>query len=200
MMKGVSPVVSFVLVVAIIVTLSMSAYWWASGAAGSMAEPGKIANLESQMVALDHAVRSAAHGDVNFSVAIDIYHPTIGYQNSVLLLWEDTDVISLSFWQNAAVIGATNVTTTNTTCAFNETYFLDNQTNVVMWKESGLNRVFRGAAGEGPGFAEIALCYYDIDLRFAGGCISGTSAATTTVLIKKVGVSAGKPVVEIDFC
>lgn len=200
MMKGVSPTVSFVLVVAIIVTLTMSAYWWASSASGQMAEPGRVANLESQMVSLDSAVRAVAHGDINFSESVDVYHPLMGYESSTLSVIPDTDKVTLVFRQNVDIIGASSNLSVDNVCEYGEGFVLDNDTGIALWKGPGINRVFKGAQAQGPGVAEIALCYYDIDLVWAGNCMTATTQSMTTVVLKKTGVSGGIPVVEIDLC
>ena len=70
----------------------MGAYFWASAEVIKLGEAGKVASFRNQMIGLDYAIRSAAHGDVNFQSSYQVYHP-----DAVLLLWEGNETISLTF-------------------------------------------------------------------------------------------------------
>jgi FlaG/FlaF family flagellin (archaellin) len=101
-MRGVSPVVSFVLIVAIVITTTMAAYIWASDAVKSMNEPGRIKSLINQFIALDQALKQTAHGDINFTNLFELYYP-----EGFLELRPGTDSLNYIFVQQARVLGYT---------------------------------------------------------------------------------------------
>src|SRR3989338_1125996 len=110
--KGVEPVVSFVLIVAIILVFSLAAYLWMSDALGSLNEPGRVSSYVGQMIALDDVITGAAHGDVNFTTTFRVHHP-----NAFLELNENQGSLALTFSQQSQAIGFSNVTPANAACS-----------------------------------------------------------------------------------
>ncbi len=194
-MKGVSPVVSYVLILAIVLSATMAAYMWAFPMSRELGELGRVNALKNQMIGLDYVIRATAHGDVNFTNEYEMH-----LQDATIRLDEDKDVIYLSFTQNTGVLGRASQNG-STTCNSTSNFLYDPLTLVPMFKESNYSRLFQGAAGNTAGPAEFALCYYDVDLQWEGHCIRGKTGTGTTILVKvkKTGFNT-KPVVSIDVC
>jgi hypothetical protein len=197
MRKGVSEVVSFVLILAIMITATMSAYVWVSANISSLNEPGRIKNLANQMLSLDYAIKSAAHGDINFTNKFELYYPD-GYFE----LRNTTSSINSSLMpvliirQASLVLGYTNVSASG--CGQNYSY--DAATHTTLYKYTTSDNVYVGAQGEGPGQAEIGICYTNINITFGGTCIRGKTGPFATINIKKGGVSGTMPMVSLDVC
>ena len=195
MEKGISPVVSYVMVIAIVLTTTMAAYMWAVPLSKEMGEKGRVTNLQSQMVGLDYVIRTTAHGDINFQNRYEMYFP-----NCFLYLNDGNDSIELRLKQESAVFG-TNGTkvTVRTDCNETSEYLLDNETGIIMYKIENNSHVFRGAVGFAAGDAEIAICYPNIDLQFNNQCNKGKGGPFATIITKKIGYTT-KPVVEVEIC
>jgi len=198
MRRGVSEVMSFILVVAIMVTATMAAYVWASTSIGSLNEPGRVKNLVNQMISLDGTIKSIAHGDVNFTTKFELYYP-----DSYFELRNTTSSLTGNFMpaiiirQNAMVLGYTNASIT-TGCG--ENYSYDPLARTTLYRYNTIDNVYVGAQGNGPGQAEIAICYTNINITFGGSCLRGKSGPFATLNIKKEGVTGSTPSVSIDVC
>jgi len=197
MRKGVSPTVSFVLTVATIIVLSSGAYIWANDVTKSMDDPGRVNSYYNQMKSLDFLIRETAHGDINFTSRFEFYYPTSDFMNPFLYVIPDSDSLALRFYQNAQVIGYSN-TSANETCEGD--FVRDNSSRITMYRETPNDRVYKGSSGPGAGLAEVMVCYPNIDLVNGQQCASGGSGPTSTVVIRKTGVSSGRPVISIDIC
>ncbi|NYZ80172.1 hypothetical protein H0N95_02890, partial [Candidatus Micrarchaeota archaeon] len=160
-MKGVSQIISYVMIVTIVLTSTMIAYAWALPLSEQLGERGKVNNFKNQMIGLDYVIRSAAHGDVNFTNEYEMQ-----MQDAALLLNEENDVVYLVFQQRSAILGKTDETGTVDCDAATE-YLLDNSTRLNLFRDSNFTRVFGGSGG-GPGVAEFAVCYYDVNLSWGG--------------------------------
>lgn len=203
MMRGVSPIVSYVLVIAIVLTSTLIAYTWALPLTEQLGEKGKVNSYKNQMIGLDYAIRASAHGDINFKNEYEIY-----MQDASILLDDDNDVVYLKFRQSAIVLGEPSISgyayctrPSNVTGDQSGQFLTDPLTNLNLYRESDSTRVFQGSTGQN-GLAEFAICYYDIDLVWKGSCIRGTSSSTSLITIEKTGVNATtlKPIVAIDIC
>ena len=193
MKKGVSPAVSFSLTLSIVVITAMGAYFWASGEVVKLGEAGKVASFRNQMIGLDYAIRSTAHGDINFLNSYQLHHP-----DATLLLWEGNNTISLTFIQGAKILGAAS-SQGFVTCGIGTEFLYDNSTRISMYRISNMTRVYEGSRG-GAGMAEFKICYYDIDLRFGNKCSKGGSGPDSLILIKKANVTNSIPVVTVEIC
>ena len=191
-MRGVSPIISYVLVVSIVLTSSVIAYAWALPLSEQLGERGRITNYKNQMIGLDYSIRSAAHGDVNFVNEYELH-----LQDATILLDDSNNVIRLVFNQKSTVLGAPETEGTVSCDAATE-FLKDTETGVSMYRESNVSRVFQGSAG-GPGVAVIAICYNNINLTWGETCSMGRSGDRALVRIKKTGFDS-KPVVSIDVC
>lgn len=197
MRKGVSEVVSFVLVVAIMIIATMSAFVWANNSIGSLNEPGRIKNLVNQMIALDGTVKSVAHGDINFTSKFELYYPDGYFELRNMTGAISADLMpALTIKQNSMILGYTNVSAIR--CGDNYSY--DSLTHTTLFRYSAGSNVFVGAQGNGPGQAEIALCYTNINITFGGLCMRGKTGPFATLNIRKEGMVGAVPRVAIDVC
>lgn len=103
-MRGVSPVISFVLVVFIVIVSTIAAYLWASDVVKTMNEPGRVKNYVNQFVALDQALKQTARGDYNFTNQFELYHPD---SDAFVQVRDDVSAITFIFNQYAQIIGYT---------------------------------------------------------------------------------------------
>ena len=196
MRKGISPTVSFVLIVAIILIATVVSYFWAAPIVSGLGEPGRINNLKNQMVSLDYMIRATAHGETNYTNIYEMYLP-----NAYIELNPENDTLALTFIQKALVIGRRD-DTANMDCAYDAETFYDNNTGISLSRELNLSRVYSGSKGEG-GETEVLICYTDIDLKFEGSCSRvATGAPRVVAYIKKEGMNAStsKPLVSVTFC
>ena len=195
MNRGISPVISYVMVIAIVLASTMAAYMWALPLSKEMGEKGRITNLKSQMIGLDYVIRSTVHGDINFQNQYEMYFP-----DCFLYLDEGNNSIKLVFTQNTGVFGTNgSEVSVNVSCNASADHLLDNATRIIMFREHNTTHVFRGAIGPYAGTAEIAICYPDVDLQFGNKCSKGKNGPFSTILIRKTGFTT-KPVIEIDIC
>lgn len=193
MKKGVSPTIGFVLVVTIVLVTALAAYFWSLGEIDRLGEVGRVTTFKNQMIGLDYAIRSVAHGDINFQNSYELNIP-----DASLVLKSNVDSLVLDFFQNAPVLGKA-AENGNETCNSTSDYVYDNFTLISTYRESNTSRVFEGAKGAGKGEAEFIICYYNIDLQFGGKCSEGKGGPRALVMIKKVNYTT-KPVVNIDIC
>ncbi|MFH0986983.1 MAG: hypothetical protein V1911_02935 [Candidatus Micrarchaeota archaeon] len=99
--RGVSPVVAYVMMIAIVVTTTMAAYWWLQPLSKELGAAGQITNLRNQMLGLDSAIKSVAHGDVNFVSYYDMDLP-----DAYIKIKDTTDSVTLQFQQRQGIIGS----------------------------------------------------------------------------------------------
>jgi len=198
MRKGVSEVVSFVLVTAIMITATMAAYVWASNSISTLNEPGRIKNLANQMISLDSVVRSVAHGDINFTNKFDLYYPDSYFElrNTTANL-NGSLMPVLVITQKSQVLG---YTTAYTTPGCNTNYSYDALTHTTMYRYTTVDNVYVGGQANGPGQAEISICYTGINISYTGNCVRGRSGPFATINIKKEGITGSMPRVSIDIC
>ncbi|MEM0372795.1 MAG: hypothetical protein QXO69_03100, partial [archaeon] len=91
-MRGVSEIISYVTIVSIVLVSTMIAYAWALPLSEQLGEKGKVNNYKNQMIGLDYAIRSAAHGDVNFTNEYEMQ-----LQDAAIIINESSDVVYLVF-------------------------------------------------------------------------------------------------------
>jgi hypothetical protein len=197
MQKGISEVVSFVLVLAIMVTSTMAAYVWANSSIPALNEPGRVKNLANQMLALDSAIKSVAHGDINFTTKFELYYPDAYFEMRNTTGAIDSNLMAaLIFRQNAVILGYTNVVVSGCT----DSYVNDAATRTTMYRYTTMDNVYVGAQANGPGQAEISICYTSINLTSHGGCQRGRTGPYAILNIQKEGVSGSMPQVSITVC
>ena len=195
MKKGISPVISYVLVITIVLTTTIAAYMWALPLSKELGEKGRISNIQNQMIGLDYVIKTTAHGDIGFQNRYEMYIPECD-----LLLDEGNDSIKLVLTQKNGILGTnTSKVEIRTNCNSTSKWLLDNETGVVMYRLENEKNLFRGAIGPAAGTAEIALCYSNIDLQYGGECNKGKGGPYATIIVKKTGYN-GKPVVDVDIC
>jgi len=199
MRKGVSEVVSFVLVLAIMVTATMAAYIWASASIPTLNEPGRIKNLVNQMISLDSAIKSTAHGDTNFTTKFELYYPDCYFELRNMTTNLSSNLMPvLMLNQRSVVLGYTGSIATTTGCDVNYSY--DASTHIKMYRYTTIDNVYVGAQANGPGQAEISICYTTINITAGSNCMRGKAGPYANLNIKKVGVMGTTPIVSIDVC
>ncbi len=201
MQRGISPTVSFVLSVAIIIIFTAATYYWATGTVKEFGEQGRVRSYYNQMVSLERIIKQVAAGDENFTTMFVFYHPQYEYVNPYLSLDEENDRITLVFNQYAAVIGYPGDSArvqANESCGYD--YLLDNVTGIVMYRLNEYETTYQGAAGPGTSQTEVAACFPDIDLVWGDQCGKGKVGPETVIIIRKENVTNGRPVVSVSMC
>ncbi len=197
MQKGVSPTVSFVLSIALLVIFTIATYTWASASIEGLGEEGRIKGYYNQMATLENIMKETARGDENFTSRVYFYHPTHNYVSPYLLVDPDHDRITLTLTQEATVIGKANGSA-NESCGYD--YLLDNTTGITMYRVNEYQTLYQGAAGPGPGEIEFSVCLPNVDIVWGGNCAKGKTGPSTTIVLRKVNITAGKPVLSVDLC
>ncbi len=99
MKKGVSPVISYVMIVAIVMMTASAAYMWAYPHMQKLGESAKSKSLSNQVRSLDYAVRQAAHGGVGFLNSLELYT-----ESGTIRLDKDKNLITFTFQQGVEAI------------------------------------------------------------------------------------------------
>ncbi|MEM4221825.1 MAG: hypothetical protein QW097_00120 [archaeon] len=193
-MHGISEVISYVLVIAIIVTLTMTAYYWAVPSVIGLGEGAKVQTLWNQMKALDSFIQETAHGDIGFKQTFHFQMP----KDSFIKIDENLSGILFFFRQESGIVGFVNITGGNCSNESEDIIF-EPMFKLNLAREDNFSRVFKGSSGPGPGIVEFLICYPDIEIKWSGGCSSVSSSPTTLINAKKVNYST-KPVVELEVC
>ena len=196
MRKGISPAVSYVLLLALIVIMSAGAYIWGDYEVRRLQDTPIAHNMESQMVSIDELVQAAAHGDVNFTATMNLY-----YTKGVV-------EVSNGWVKYTAELNARayeKVGGGNDSCdrdVHPGTYMLDDPATGVTMTKMQYTNVFRGGTEyEQRQLVEIVACFPDIEIGQAASCI-GKSGPRAQLTARKTGFNAGtgKPVVEVSVC
>lgn len=196
MKRGVSPTVSFTLILAIIITTALAAYFWSLTEIDKLGEQGRVNSFRSQMIGLDYALRSTAHGDINFQNTFEL---TI--TDATLFISPGNDTISLTFTQNSGVLGKAAITSAESNCSNSSVNFIyDSSSDISLYRSSNNTRVFEGAKGGGKSDAEFMICYYNVDIKWGGSCSAGRGGPRALVLMKKINITNNKPVINVDIC
>lgn len=98
--KGITPVISYVLLVGIVVITTSAAYFWAYPHIDRLGEGPKAQNMVNQMESLDYAMRQTIHGEIGFRNSFNLHIP-----EGSIRLEEDNDKIIFNFQQGTAVVG-----------------------------------------------------------------------------------------------
>ncbi len=193
--KGISPVVSYVLIVAIVVIISIGSYIWADYTQRQFKDKLVVKDMESQMVGLDTLVREVAHGDTNYTLTHTIY-----YQSGTMDVVAGNDWIRYITQTKSEIYKSISQTPdANDSCTSDSVTILDSQTQIKMNKIPFTN-VYRGSSGNELGQrVEMVDCFPNIDIVVGEGCI-GKSGPSSRITIKKIGYSGSKPVVQVGIC
>jgi len=197
MKKGVIPVISYTLLVAIIVITTSAAYFWAYPHMEKLGEGAKSQTLLNQMQSLDYVIRQASHGSVGFQNSVTLHLP-----EGHIMLDQENDKIVLTYEQEVSSIGVVPIDPEEDVthhCKGDPERINNSRTGIITRRIGEYSQVYTGAAGA-PGTAHITLCYPETNLTWAGRCIQGRGGPKTEVLIEKTEISNNQPVMEIDFC
>ncbi len=191
--KGVSPVVSYVLILAILVTIAVGSYLWASYMQTQMQDKITVSTMESQMVGIENLIENVAHGDMNYTLTQTMYVP-----NGMLDVQPEKDWIRFLAQTHSLIYNPTKGYELQDQCG-DVTTIQDTDTMINLTRMPFTN-VFRGATGNALGErVEIVTCFPDVDLVTGEGCI-GRSGPVIRIKAKKVGYSGEKPRVMVEIC
>jgi hypothetical protein len=196
MNRGVSPAVSYVLLVALSIIVAVGAYVWGTYEVNRLQDQPIASNMEAQMVSIDQVVQSVSHGDTNFTTVIEVFYP-----KGVMQVDEDNDWIKWSGQLNANIYDLPIEGTANATCN-SSTYLIQDSTTTVKMSRILYSNVFRGSTGDQSAqFVEIVACYTDIDITADATC-RGKSGPRAQIIARKTGYNstAGKPIVQVRVC
>ena len=196
--RGTSPTISFVLSVAVLLTLTATTYYWATESIQGLGEQGRVKSYYNQMASLSGIIKEVGRGDENFTTLYTFYYPTEEYVSPFLQIDEEKDLIKLTFVQNAYVLGYVGTEPANETCG--NDYLLDNDTSITLYRVNEYDTVYQGALGPGEGAVEIATCFTGINITWDGRCSAGRTGPNAYIKIRKANVTNGKPVVALDIC
>jgi len=195
MKKGISPTVSYVLLLALAVILSISAYFWGTYEITRLEDIPIAQNVQTQMHSIDALIQSVAHGDINFTSNLVLYYP-----KGVMQVNASGEAIKYTGQLNAKIYeGAA----TGAPCACGSSCNLvqDVETLVTMVKVPDTN-VYRGSSGNTESqYVEIITCYDDIDIVADNNCL-GRSGPRAQLTARKIGydTSLQKPQVKVSIC
>ncbi|MFC2174387.1 hypothetical protein ACFLQ2_00770 [archaeon] len=195
MMKGVSPAVSYVLLLAVVVVMSVAAYLWGTYEIQRLEDLPVAHNIESQMISVDQLVQAVSHGDTNFTTTMNLY-----YRKGVIQVDESDGWIKYTAQLNADVYERLEETA-NSTCNSTTIVIQDDATGIKMSRMPYTN-VFRGSTGgDEAQVIEIVACYDDIQIEESTVC-KGRSGPRAQLTAKKTGYNAtsSKPIVEVRVC
>ena len=195
MKKGISPAVSYVMMLAIIVIISVSAYVWGDYEVRRLQDAPIAHNIESQMISIDQLIQAVSHGDTNFTSTMNLY-----YLKGIMQVDASHDWIKYTAELNANVYDRVT-DTANTTCD-EYTYIVEDTDTGLRMTRMVYTNVFRGGSGDSQKQSvEIVVCYHNIQINESVGCI-GKSGPRAQLTVRKIGYNstANKPVVEVRIC
>jgi hypothetical protein len=195
MQKAISPTVSYVLLLALAVTLSIAAYYWGTYEINRLEDVPIAKNVETQMLSVDALLQSVAHGDTNFTSSMVLY-----YSKGVLQVNDSGNAVKYTGQLNAKIYeGAAS----GTVCSCGASCYLvqDAETGIYMVKVPDTN-VYRGSTGGVESqYVEMLVCYDDIDIVSDSNCL-GRSGPRAQLTARKIGYdsSSQKPQVKVSIC
>ncbi len=195
MRKGISPAVSYVLLLALVVIVSVAAYLWGTYDVQKLEDAPIAHNIESQMISADQLIQAASHGDTNFTATMGMY-----YSKGVMQVDSRHGWIKYMAELDANVYDKVTENA-NATCDSSTYVIEDSGTGIKMTRMEYTN-VFRGSTGgTEKQEVEIVICNNDIQLNAAAGCL-GKSGPRAEMSARKIGYNAtsGKPIVEVGIC
>lgn len=195
MKKGVSPAVSYVMMLAVIVTISVAAYVWGDYEVRRLQDAPIAHNIEAQMISIDQLIQAVSHGDTNFTSTMNLY-----YTKGIMQVDGTRGWIKYTAELNAEVYD--RVTDAADTACDEDTIILqDTSTGIKMTKLVYTN-VYRGSTGDPQQqLVEIVACYPDIQINESSDC-RGKSGPRAQLTVRKIDYNSaeGKPVVEVRIC
>jgi len=199
MRKGISPAVSYVLLLVVGATMAILAFTWGQYEITKLKEIPIVPHVESEMISIERRVREVSTGDINFTTVFDV-----DYAKGNMFVDEDRNWIKYTASIQANVYpGEITETGLSYTCD-DSTYLIeDTDTGVKMSRMANTN-VFRGASGArggGAQFIEIVACFDDVQIDANENCVGRSGpTARITMKYKEYNASTGKPIVEVGIC
>ncbi|MCK4327749.1 MAG: hypothetical protein KAW41_04700 [Candidatus Diapherotrites archaeon] len=194
MRKGVSPAVSYVLLLALVVIMSVAAYLWGTYEIQRLQDTPIAHNMESQMISVDQLIQSVSHGDINFTTRMNLY-----YAKGVMQVDAAHNWVKYTAQLNAEVYDRITETP-NATCNSTTYVIQDSDTGIKMSRMPYTN-VFRGGTGQGSQAIEMVACYDDVQIEESIIC-KGRSGPRAQLTARKLGYNgtSSKPIVEVKIC
>lgn len=183
------------MLLAIVVIVSVSSYVWGQWEINRMEELPIARNAEAQMLSIDNAVQSVAHGDVNFTTVMDLYYP-----KGIIQVEENNDWVKYTSQINANVYEG-EASGVPCACSPSCTLVEDSVTSIKM-SLIPYTRVYRGSTGDSSSqYVEVVACYDDIDLVVDPTCV-GKSGPRAQLTLRKLGYDSAthKPQVMVRVC
>lgn len=196
MKRGISPSISYVLILALVITISLGAFIWGNAELNRLQDIPIASNMESQLITIDQIIQSVSHGDTNFTVTQQLFFP-----KGIIQIEDNNDWVKFTAQLNANIYEVPITGGINTTCDSGTIRIQDSVTTVKMNRIQHTN-VFRGATGdEVTQFVQIVACYDTIDITTDQNC-AGRSGPRAIFSARKIGynASAGKSTVEVKIC
>jgi len=199
--RGVSPTVSYVLLLAVVAILSISAYVYGNAEISKLEDAPLGANAESMMISADAAIQTVAHGDINFTTVMDLYYP-----KGVVRVDEAQNWIKYYAQINANVYE--EITATPNGCAVLSNCRCNRTSTIIEDADSGMRlgrilytNVYRGAQGDDSQFVIITSCDDSIEI-YADPTCAGKSGPRSRMTIRKIGynTTSNKPMVMVRVC
>lgn len=198
MKKGVSPAVSYVLLMMVAVTVVVLTFLWGEYQITLLKESHIPKQMETNMMEIEEKIRTVSHGDTNFSTTL-----TINFDKGVMQVDASRDWVKYSGNLHSGYEGEITRSGLDYQCASNVTAIKDNETSIKMSRITETS-VFRGASGSASGGAqlvEIVACFDNIDIVANSEC-QGRSGPRASVILRKTGFNdaTDKPIVEVGIC
>ncbi len=193
--RGISPVISYVLILALLVTIAIGSYLWATYTQERLQDRMVVSNMENQLTGLATLVESVAHGDINYTITQTVYYP-----KGLLEVEPDKDWIRFLVQTQSEVYPPSQaVPEALDYCTSSSIAIQDSDTTITMTKVP-FTKLYRGAIGNELGErVEMVICFPDIDLVSGEGCI-GKSGPSSRIILKKIGYAGTKPRVLVQIC
>ncbi len=187
-MRGISQIVSFMILTTAVLTLSITTFLWVQSNIQEAYYPVKDANVKNSMIALDFALRNTAKSDIGFTDTVYIRTPDI-----FLGIYDDQNMIVASYHRGTYSPPITEEG--SFTCCENCSVIKDAKTGINMRRIPGTN-VF---ASGGP-IAEFAVCNPKIEIVYNSTCSVAKTGTGFLIYMKKIGYANNKTIVEMGIC
>ena len=194
MRKGVSPAVSYVLLLAVVVIMSVAAYLWGDYEIRRLQDTPIAHNMESQMISMDQLIQAVSHGDINFTTTMNLY-----YAEGVIQVDGSNSWVKYTAQLDADIYERLTETP-NATCD-SDTYVIQDGATGIKMSRMPYTNVFRGSVGTGTQAVEMVVCYDGIQIDESETC-RGRSGPRAQLTARKTGYNAteSKPIVEVKIC
>lgn len=194
--RGITPIVSYVLILTILIIIAVGSYIWASYMQNKLQDNVVVSVMQNEMISLGNLVENVAHGDINYTSTMTVYYPSGLLEVDPDRGWIEyiTQTQSQVYPIPTELPPASVDKCNSTASAINDT-----DTGITLVKLP-FTHFYRGATGGYAGErVEQVVCFPDIQIVAGNGCL-GKSGPSSQVIIKKIGYNGTKPVVQVGVC